>query len=85
VVRHRLNRGGDRQLNRALHTIVMLRERYHQPTMRYVARRTAGGKSKREIRRCLKGSVARQLHRLLERTAVPATGPGRLVSPEVQT
>jgi transposase len=45
VVRHRLNRGGDRQLNRALHTIVMLRERYHQPTKRYVARRTAEGKA----------------------------------------
>jgi transposase len=57
VVRHRLNRGGDRQLNRALHTIVMLRERYHQPTKRYVARRTAEGKSQREIRRCLIGRV----------------------------
>jgi transposase len=45
VVRHRLNRGGDRQLNRALHTIVMLRERYHQPTRRDVARRTAEGKA----------------------------------------
>jgi transposase len=57
VVRHRLNRGGDPQLNRALHTIVMLRERYHQPTKRYVARRTAEGKSQREIRRCLIGRV----------------------------
>ena len=66
VVRHRLNRGGDRQLNRALHTIVMLRERYHQPTKRYVARRTAEGKSQREIRRCLTRTVARQLFRLLE-------------------
>jgi transposase len=53
VVRHRLNRGGDRQPNRALHTIVMLRERCHEPTRRYVARRTAEGKSDREIRRCL--------------------------------
>jgi transposase len=58
VVRHRLNRGGDRQLNRALHTIVMIRERYHQPTKRYVARRTAQGKSEREIRRCLIGGVS---------------------------
>jgi transposase len=58
VVRHRLNRGGDRQLNRALHTIVMLRERYHQPTKRYVARRTAEGKSEREIRRCFIGRVS---------------------------
>jgi transposase len=67
VVRYRLNRGGDRQLNRALHTIVMLRERYHEPTRRYVARRTAEGRSGREIRRCLKRTVARQLYRLLER------------------
>ena len=72
VVRHRLNRGGDRQLNRALHTIVMLRERYHQPTKRSVARRTAKGKSHREIRRCLKRTLARQLFRLLARTAVTA-------------
>jgi len=72
VVRHRLNRGGDRQLNRALHTIVMIRERYHEPTKRYVARRSAEGKSEREIRRCLKRTVARQLYRLLERTTGPA-------------
>jgi transposase len=72
VVRHRLNRGGDRQLNRALHTIVMLRERYHQPTKRSVARRTAKGKSHREIRRCLKRTLARQHFRLLARTAVTA-------------
>jgi transposase len=76
VVRHRLNRGGDRQLNRALHTIVMLRERYHRPTMRYVARRTAEGTSDREIRRCLKRTIARQVYRLLERTAAPGATPG---------
>jgi transposase len=69
VVRHRLNRGGDRQLRRALHTIVMLRERCHQPTRRYVLRRTAEGKSEREIRRCLKRTVVRQLFGLLERQA----------------
>ena len=51
VVRQRLNRGGDRQLNRALHAIVMLRVRCHEPTGRYVTRRTAEGKSEREIRR----------------------------------
>jgi transposase len=71
VVRHRLNRGGDRQLNRALHTIVMIREAWHEPTKRYVARRTAEGKSRREIRRCLTRATARQLFRLLERQ--PAT------------
>jgi transposase len=58
VVRHRLNRGGGRRLNRALHTIVMVRERYHQPTRRYTTRRTAGGKSEREIRRCFIGRVS---------------------------
>ena len=71
VVRHRLNRGGDRQLNRSLHTIVMTREAWHEPTKRYVARRTLQGKSRREIRRCLTRSTARQLFRLLERQ--PAT------------
>ena len=69
VIRHRLNRGGDRQLNRALHTIVMIRQRYHQPTKAYTTRRTAEGKSQREVRRCLKRTVARQLFRLLERQA----------------
>jgi transposase len=69
VVRHRLNRGGDRQLNRALHTIVMLRQVHHGPTRAYTSRRIAQGRSQREIRRCLKRTVARQLYRLLERTA----------------
>jgi transposase len=67
VVRHRLNRGGDRQLNRALHTIVMLRQVHHGPTRAYTSRRIAQGKSQREIRRCLKRTLARQLYRLLER------------------
>jgi transposase len=69
VVRHRLNRGGDRQLNRALHTIVMIRQTHHQPTKTYTTRRITQGKSQRDIRRCLKRTVARQLYRLLERTA----------------
>jgi transposase len=75
VVRHRLNRGGDRQLNRALHTIVMIRQRYHQATKTYTTRRIAEGKSEREIRRCLKRTVARGLFRLLTRTVLPTTGP----------
>ena len=74
VVRHRLNRGGDRQLNRALHTIVMIRQRFHQPTRGYVTRRTGQGKTQREIRRCLTRTVARQLYRLLERTAPTRVG-----------
>jgi transposase len=76
VVRHRLNRGGDRQLNRALHTIVMIRQRYHQATKTYTTRRIAEGKSEREIRRCLKRTVARGLFRLLTRTVLLTTGPG---------
>ena len=67
VVRHRLNRGGDRELNRALHTIVMSRQRYHQPTKTYTTRRITQGKSQPRCRRCLKRTVARQLFRLLER------------------
>ena len=66
VTRHRLNRSGDRQLNRALHTIVMVRMRQDEATQAYVARRTAEGKSTREIKRCLKRYVARQLFRELE-------------------
>lgn len=65
TTRHRLNRGGDRQLNRALHVIVQTRMRTDPRTRDYVARRTTEGKSHAEIRRCLKRYVARQLHREL--------------------
>ena len=71
VVRHRLNRFGDRQLNRALHTIVMVRMRQDPETIRYVQRRSEQGKSVREIRRCLKRYVARQLFRHLEAARPP--------------
>lgn len=71
--RHRLNRSGDRQLNRALHTIVITRLGCHQPTRDYVARRTTEGKTGREIRRCLKRYIARDLYRLLERGTPPDT------------
>jgi transposase len=66
TVRYRLNRCGDRQLNRALHTIALSRMRYHQPTRDYTDRRRAQGKTDREIRRCLKRYLARQLYRQLE-------------------
>ena len=72
VVRHRLNRGGDRQLNRALHTVVLSRQRHHDETKAYTARRTAEGKSPREIKRCLKRAVAREIYRLLEAHAATA-------------
>jgi transposase len=67
--RHRLNRGGNRQANAALHRIVLVRMRYHQPTRTYVDRRTSEGKSKREIMRCLKRYVAREVY-------TPLTQPG---------
>jgi transposase len=65
TTRHRLNRGGDRQANRALHAVVLTRMATHAPTRAYVARRTAEGKGKREIMRCLKRYVARELHPLI--------------------
>jgi transposase len=66
VIRHRLNRGGDRQLNRALHTIVVARLRDDPSSRAYAARRRSQGKSTRDVRRCLKRAVARQLFKLLE-------------------
>lgn len=66
TTRYRLNRYGDRQLNRALHTIVLSRIRYDQATRDYVTRRTTEGKTTREIKRCLKRYIARDLYRLLE-------------------
>jgi transposase len=67
VTRHRLNRSGDRQLNRALHTIVLARLRDDPQTRAYAVRRRAEGKSGPDVRRCLKRAVARQLFKLLER------------------
>lgn len=68
TTRHRLNRYGDRRLNCALHTIVLTRQRHDPTTQAYTARRTTEGKTPREIRRCLKRYVARDLYRLLEQT-----------------
>ena len=59
--RHRLNRGGDRQANAALYRVVLVRLRWHQPTRDYVARRTTEGKTSKEIIRCLKRYVAREV------------------------
>jgi transposase len=71
VTRHRLNRGGDRQLNRALHTILLVRLRTDPDTRTYMARRTAEGKTRRDAKRCLRRMIARQLFRLLERYDQP--------------
>jgi transposase len=63
--RHRLNRGGDRQANAALYRIVLCRLRHDPATRAYAERRTAEGKSKKEIIRCLKRYVAREIYRIL--------------------
>jgi transposase len=65
IVRYRLNRGGDRQGNNALWTIANIRMIHHPETRAYVARRTAEGKTTKEIRRCLMRALARRLFPLL--------------------
>jgi transposase len=63
--RHRLNRGGHRQANAALHRILIVRMRFHQPTIAYAARRTAEGKTKKEILRCLKRLLIREIYQII--------------------
>ena len=72
LVRYRLDPGGDRQLNRALHTIILSRRKTHPPTIAYVERRLREGKTVREAIRCLKRYLARHLFRLLEGAALRA-------------
>ena len=59
--RHRLYRGGHRQANAALHRAVIVRMQFHTPTLNYVERRTAEGRPKREIIRCLTRFLAREI------------------------
>lgn len=66
TTRYRLDRGGDRKLNRALHLILVTRRRTHPPTIAYIQRRTSEGKTQREAIRCLKRYLARNLYRMLE-------------------
>ena len=65
TTRHRLNRGGHRQANAALYRSVIVRMQHHEPTRAYVARRTAEGKTKAEIIRCLKRLLAREIWALM--------------------
>ncbi|MGO9784486.1 MAG: transposase [Streptosporangiaceae bacterium] len=62
TIRHRLKPAGDRQANHALWRIVITRMSSHPPTRAYVERRTAEGLSKKEIMRCLKRYVAREVY-----------------------
>ena len=74
--RHRLNRGGNRQANAALHRVVVTRMRLHQPTIDYVRRRTSEGRTKPEIMRCLKRYVTREVFGSLYRSRPPSpAGP----------
>ena len=70
--KHRINHGGHRQLNAAIYRTVIVRMRFHEPTIAYVARRTAEGKSKRDIIRCLKRYVIREVYHLIKTD--PKTG-----------
>ncbi len=71
TVRYRLDRSGDRKLNRALHLILVTRKRTHPPTRAYIERRIQEGKTRREATRCLKRYLARSLYRLLENPPLP--------------
>ena len=74
TIRHRLNRGGDRRLNRALHIAALTRMTHDPATRAYVERRRAEGRTTKEIRRCLKRYLARQIYRTLN-AATPTTNP----------
>ena len=73
TIRYRLDRSGDRKLNRALHMILVTRKRTHSPTIAYIERRMQEGKTRREANRCLKRYLARSLYRLLEHRPPLAT------------
>ena len=75
--RHRLNRGGDRNLNRALHTIGITRLRCHPESREYETRRTAQGKTHRDVRRSLKRALARRLYRRIQAATQPLTTSAR--------
>jgi transposase len=74
TTRHRLNRGGDRQLNRALHTIIISRLKHDTRTHDYLTRATQNGKTRRDTIRSLKRYLARHLYRLLEHPHTTAPG-----------
>jgi transposase len=67
--RHRLNRGGDRQANASLYRVALCRLRWHPATRAYAERRTTDGKTKKEIIRCLKRYIARELYELITTTS----------------
>lgn len=72
TVRHRLNRGGDRTLNKALHMVALSRMTFDPATVDYVRKRQAEGRTTKEIRRCVKRYLARRIYRTLN---APNPGP----------
>lgn len=82
VIRHRLDRGGDRQINCALHMIALTRIRLDPASRTYVQRRQAEGKTSREALRCLKRYIARMVWKHLRR---PQSAHGRPCRPTCQT
>jgi transposase len=72
TIRHRISRGGDRQLNRALHTVILHRRQHDPATRDYITRRIAEGKSARDATRILKRYLARHLYRVMQK-ATPLT------------
>ena len=84
VVRHRLNRGGNRDASRALHMICVVRMGSDERTRRYVARHTAEGKSKWEIMRCLKRYIAREVYRVLLSSAAAEPPPSGITEPALE-
>ena len=80
TTRHRLNYGGDRQANRALHLIAVCRLRYCERTRAYAKRRTAEGKTQREIMRCLKRYIAREVYNSLRADLADTAQPRPKVS-----
>ncbi len=87
TVRHRLHRGGDRQLNRAIHIIALSRANTDPETRAYLARKHAEGKTKLEAIRCLKRHLARRIWRLLYTSQTPAAPPAVITrtNPEIPT
>jgi transposase len=73
TIRHRLSRGGDRQLNRALHTVILHRRQHDPATRDYIARRLAEGKSPRDATRILKRYLARHLYRVMQNASPTMT------------
>ena len=77
---YRLNRGGDRQLNRALHIIAITRAKHDPATKAYLARKQAEGKTSKGALRCLKRTLARRFHRLLTDPTPPAAAAAAAIN-----